>query len=196
VRERILKFLAAIDTVLLSQATEGQRLDLYVIGKAAVILFYGGEQAGAMTADVDVVQISHPLAPLLSIALERFGEGTPAAKEHDLYLQSVPDGIPPLAASFRKRCTRVAGDWKVLTVWQPEANDLAASKLKRYASKDRDDLRHLCDNEFLDAERLRQSLEGAFMWETEESGDSDRERAFANLDKVIAYLEGDSRELG
>lgn len=104
-RERILKFLDAIDAALVAQAPKGQRLDLYVIGKAAVILFYGGDQAGAMTADVDVVQISHPPAPLLSDALERFGKGTPAAKENDLYLESVVDGIPPLAASFRTRCT-------------------------------------------------------------------------------------------
>jgi hypothetical protein len=83
----------------------------------------------------------------------------------------------------------------VLTVWQPEVNDLAASKLKRYASKDKDDLRHLCDNGLLQAERLRGALESAFMWETEESGDPDRERAFANLNKVIAYLEGSSRDL-
>jgi Nucleotidyltransferase of unknown function (DUF6036) len=194
-RERILKFLSALDAMLVFQAPEGQRLDLYVIGKAAVILFYGGEQAGAMTSDVDVVQISYPPAPLLSIALERFGKGTSAAKEHDLYLESVPDGIPPLAAGFRKRCTQMVGDWKVLAVWQPEANDLAASKLKRYASKDKDDLRHLCDNGLLQAEKLRRSLEGAFIWETEESGDLDRERAFTNLNKVIAYLEGNSRDL-
>jgi len=194
-RERILKFLAAIDAMLVLQAAEGQRLDLYVIGKAAVILFYGGEQAGAMTSDVDVVQISYPPVPLLSIALERFGKGTPAAKEHDLYLESVADGVPPLAGSFRKRCTRMAGDWKALAVWQPEANDLAASKLKRYASKDKDDLRHLCDNGLLQPESLRRSLEGAFIWETEESGDLGRERAFANLDKLIAYLEGNSRDL-
>src|SRR4051812_26538760 len=156
-RERILQFLDAIDAVLTSQAAQEQRLDLYVIGKAAVILFYGGEQTGAMTSDVDVVQISYPPAYLLSLALERFGKGTPAAKEHDLYLESVLDGIPPLAAGFRKRCTRMAGDWKVLVVWQPEANDLAASKLERYAAKDRDDLRHLCDQGVLQAEKLRQS---------------------------------------
>src|SRR4051794_16606909 len=122
-RERILKFLDAIDAALISEATEGQRLDLYLIGKAAVILFYGGEQAGAMTSDVDVVQISHPPAPLLSAALERFGKGTPGAKEHELYLESVPDGIPPLAAGFRKRCTPMVGGWKVLVVWQPDGND-------------------------------------------------------------------------
>jgi Nucleotidyltransferase of unknown function (DUF6036) len=194
-REQILKFLDALDVALVSQAPEGQRLDLYVIGKAAVILFYGGEQAGAATSDVDVVQISHPPAPLLSAALELFGKGTPGAKEHDLYLESVPDGIPPLAPGFKKRCTPMAGEWKVLTVWQPDANDLAASKLKRYAPRDRDDLRHLCDKGFLQEEKLRQSLNGAFMWETEETGDPDRERAFANLEKVLAYLKGDSRDL-
>lgn len=194
-RERILNFLEAIDVGLVSQAREGQRLDLYVIGKAAVILFYGGEQAGAMTSDVDVVQISHPPAPLLLAALERFGKGTSGAREHALYLESVPNGIPPIAGSFRNRCTQLAGDWKVLTVWQPEANDLAASKLKRYAAKDRDDLRYLCDKGLLQEEKLRQSLNSAFLWVPEETGDPGRERAFANLDKVIAYLKGDSRDL-
>src|SRR5258708_36087718 len=103
-REQILKFLGDIDEGLVSQA-EGQRLDLYVIGKAAVILFYDGEQAGAMTSDVDVVQISHPPAPLLVAALNLFGRGSTGAAGHGLYLESVPDGIPPLAASFRNRCT-------------------------------------------------------------------------------------------
>ena len=194
-REQILKFLADLDAALVSLAPAGQRLDLYVIGKAAVILFHGGDQAGAMTSDVDVVQISHPPAPLLSAALERFGKGTAGAKEHDLYLESVLDAIPPLAPGFKKRCTQLPGDWKVLTIWQPEANDLAASKLKRYASKDKDDLRHLCDKGCLQEDKLRRSLDGAFMWETEETGDPDRERTFANLEKVVAYLKGDSRDL-
>ena len=44
--------LDAIDAELVSQATQEQRLDLYVIGKAAVILFFGGEQAGAITGAV------------------------------------------------------------------------------------------------------------------------------------------------
>ena len=148
-----------------------------------------------MTLDVDVVQIGYPPAPLLSVALEQFGKAAPGAKEHDLYLESVPDGIPPLAPGFKKRCTLMAGEWKVLTVWQPDANDLAASKLKRYASKDKEDLRHLCDNGLVTVEQLKLSLNGAFMWETEESGDPGRERAFANLEKVIAYLEGNAREL-
>lgn len=192
-RERILKFLDAIDVALVAQVAPKQRLDLYVIGKAAVILFYSGEQAGAMTSDVDVVQISHPPSPMLVAALERFGKGTPGAMAHALYLESVLTAIPPLAGSFLARCTQMDREWKALTVWQPEANDLAASKLKRYAPKDRDDLRHLCDNGLLQAEKLRQSVTNAFIWHEED--DSDRDRAFANLEKVIAYLKGDSREL-
>ena len=194
-REQILKFLNAIDGGLVSHAAEGQRLDMYVIGKAAVILFYGGEQAGAMTSDVDVVQISYPRDPLLEVALKQFGKETSGAKQHGLYLESVVSGIPPLAGSFKNRCTPMTGEWKVLRVWQPEANDLAASKLKRYAAKDRDDLRYLCDKGLLQEEKVRQSLEGAFIWETEETGDPNRERAFANLEKLIAYLQGDSRNL-
>lgn len=195
-RERILRLLDAIDQRLVTKAQHGERLDLYVIGKAAVILFFGGDQAGAMTSDVDVVQITYPPSPLLSIALSEFGKGASGARElNNLYLESVPIGFPPPAASFRSRCTPMIGDWKVLSVWQPDANDLAASKLKRYASKDRQDLRHLCDIGALQAEKLRHSLEGAFIWETEESGDTDRERAFVNLATVIAYLHGDSRNL-
>jgi hypothetical protein len=194
-REQILQFLNAIDAALVSQAAEGQRLDLYVIGKAAVILFYGGEQTGAMTSDVDVVQFTYPREPLLDVALNQFGAGTSGAKQHDLYLQSVVIAIPPLPGSFKKRCTQMAGDWKVLRVWQTEANDLAASKLKRYAAKDKDDLRHLCDKGLLQEEKVRQSLENAFLWDTEEGGDPNRERAFANLEKLIAYMKGDSRDL-
>src|SRR5262249_8165788 len=56
------------------------------IALTPLILFYSGEQAGAMTPDVDVVQIGYPPAPLLSAALERFGKGMPGAREQGLYL--------------------------------------------------------------------------------------------------------------
>ena len=59
--------------------------------------------------------------------------------------------------------------------------------------KDREDLRHLCDNGFLEAEKLKQSLTGAFIWDAED--DPGRVRAFANLEKVIAYLDGKSRDV-
>ena len=50
-------------------------------------------------------------APLLLIALERFGKETSAAQEHGLYLESVPDGIPPLAAD--KTAFRTNQAWQI-----------------------------------------------------------------------------------
>ncbi|MBY0232751.1 MAG: hypothetical protein K2W96_26010, partial [Gemmataceae bacterium] len=103
--------------------------------------------------------------------------------------------FPPMPGGFRERCVQQPGGWKVLSVWKPEAHDLAASKLERYASKDQDDLRHLCDKGFLIAERLRQALESAFEWHLEKDGDPRRDRAFANLERVVADLDGRAASL-
>jgi hypothetical protein len=42
----------------------------------------------------------------------------------------------------------------------------------------------------LHPEQLRTSLQAAFLWNTDKDGDPDYDRAFANLDRVVAYLEG------
>lgn len=42
----------------------------------------------------------------------------------------------------------------------------------------------------LQAEELKASLESAFLWVHEKDGDENRDRALANLGKVIEYLEG------
>jgi hypothetical protein len=47
----------------------------------------------------------------------------------------------------------------------------------------------------LDATKLTESLEWAFCWSMAKDGDSDRDRAFANLERVVLYLQGKSRSL-
>ena len=194
-KDRILAFLQAIDNDLATGLPAGEIPDLYIIGKAAIILFYDGHLSGAMTSDVDLVTIGYPPTQALQTILTRFGKDSPARKVHDLYLEAVPDVIPPLAGAFRRRCVRFVQTWQYIRVWQPDANDLATSKLKRFATKDREDIKHLCDNGFVQEDKLRQSLDEAYLWETEETGDPDRESAFANLDKVLAYLRGERRDL-
>ncbi len=55
-QDEILGFLQAIDEELAVRAAEGERLDLYLIGRSALILRYGVDLA---TRDVDIVhQIS------------------------------------------------------------------------------------------------------------------------------------------
>jgi hypothetical protein len=73
-------------------------------------------------------------------------------------------------------------------------HDLAATKLKRHAPQDRQDLMFLCDSELIEKARLREALEAAFRWNTPKDGD-DYDRAFANLARVDAYLDGRSASL-
>lgn len=192
-RDRILKFLGEMDSWLESQARPGERLNLHLIGKAAVILFYGGDQTGAMTADVDVVQIGGIPEGLLSVLLGKFGRQSQGNSLRDLYLEVVSCGLPPMPQGFQSRSREFQGDWKVLRILQPDANDLAVSKLKRFAAKDRQDIQHLCDSGLLLENRLRDSLHDAFLFDADDN--PARDDAYANMELVLAYLRGDSRFL-
>jgi hypothetical protein len=107
----------------------------------------------------------------------------------------MPVGLPPLPGGFARRCREVPGDWKVLRIWQLEVHDLAATKLKCFRGRDREDLQYLCDSGQVQADRLTAALERAFQWTMEKDGDPDRDRAFANLQRVVDYPEGKSRTL-
>jgi hypothetical protein len=192
-RDRILAFLADMDQWLQARVDSSQGLDLFVIGKSAVILFFGGERSGALTSDVDVVLIGGAPDGLLREVLAGFGKHGPGHTAHGLYLEVVACGLPPMPQGFQSRCQIFQGGWSVLRIWQPDPNDLAASKLKRFEAKDRQDLRHLVDYGFLEPARLQESLAAAFAFE---SGDSPVwETACENLETVLAYLRGDSRSI-
>jgi len=192
-RERIVSFLADMDGWLAARAAPGEGLDFYVIGKASVILFFGGDDFGASTSDVDVVLIGGAPEGLLLEALHRYGKNSPGHTAHGLYLEVVACGLPPMPQGFQSRSKQVHGDWRVLRVMEPDPHDLAASKLKRFAAKDRQDLRHLVDKGFLEAEKLEESLAAAFAFEAEDS--PGWEIARGNLKTVMDYLRGVAREL-
>ena len=133
--------------------------------------------------------------PLEATAVELFGKGTADATRLGLYLETVPQGLPPVPQWFCGRCTRVPGNWRVLRLWRPEPHDLAATKLKSFRPRDREDLMFLCDQGMLNAAKLTESLESAFSWSMAKDGNSARDRAFANLERVVLYLQGKSRSL-
>src|ERR1700722_15032716 len=87
----ILDFLKAIDTALLPFAKDGERLDLYLIGRSALIVRYGLSLA---TRDVDVVTRADATA-LETRVFALFGKGTPNARRWGLYLEGVPGVLPP-----------------------------------------------------------------------------------------------------
>lgn len=185
--EKIRNLLRALDETLATIAKPGERLNLYHIGRSAVIFHYG--LPGTFTADLDVVSMRTDLE---FQALSLFGKGTEQAHAVGIYLEAVPQGLPPVPQWFCSRCQEVPGDWKVIRLWKPEVHDLAATKLKSFRTQDRQDIHYLCTAGLLTAEKLRASLESAFLWTMEKDGDPDRDRAFANLDKVITFLKGRS----
>lgn len=193
--ERIERFLEALDESLLPVAQAGERLDLYAIGRSALMLHEGLRPAIGSTKDFDIVQVGHPPTPLAAKAVELFGKGTDGARRAGLYLELVLDGLPPVPAGFQKRCQEVGGSWQVIRLWRLEIHDLAATKLKCFRPQDREDLQYLCDAGRLQIDGLEQALEAAFLWSLPKDGDPDRERAFANLERVRLYLEGKSRTL-
>ena len=134
----ILRFLQELDVALIPIAN-GQRLDLYHLGRSALVWRY---QATFSTKDIDVVQMRTSLEEK---AHELFGQGSAMAKELGLYLDLVPDGLPPLPGGFRGRSSEVGGNWQVIRLWELEVHDLAVTKLKAFRPQDRQDLRFLCD---------------------------------------------------
>lgn len=189
----ILRFFQELDAALIPMAN-GQRLDLYHIGRSALVWRF---QATFSTKDIDVVQLQTPPSQhaLLLKAQELFGRDSAKARELGLYLDPVPDPLPPVPAGFKSRCTEEAGDWQVIRLWQLEVHDLAATKMRIFRPQDRQDLRFLCDLGLLQAAQLRESLEKAWIWSLEKDGDPLRDAAFAHLQIVIDYLEGRSATL-
>jgi Nucleotidyltransferase of unknown function (DUF6036) len=187
-RDEILGFLEAIDAELVGHAQEGERLDLYLIGRSALILRYGLDLA---TKDVDIVHFHG--SELERKAVELFGQGTRNSERLGFYLEPVPQGLPPIPGGYFPRSEDLPGRWRVLRPRQPEPHDLAVTKLKRFHAKDREDLQILCDSGQLGAQRLKEVLESAFAWAEKE--DPDRELAARNLARVIEYLEGRARTL-
>src|SRR2546423_12986613 len=118
--EQIQRFMATLDTTLAEHAGEGEHLDLYHIGRSALVLHYGLQVS---TKDFDIVWLGS--SKLEEKAIELFGKESANAKALGLYLDPVPQGLPPLPHGFRKRCRAVPGEWKVLRLWSLEPHDYA-----------------------------------------------------------------------
>jgi Nucleotidyltransferase of unknown function (DUF6036) len=187
-RDEILGFLEAIDAELVKHAKEGETVDLYLIGRSALILRYG---LNLSTKDVDIVHFHG--SELERIAVEHFGKGTKNAERLGFYLEPVPQGLPPIPGGYCHRSEDIPGEWRVLRPKQPEPHDLAVTKLKRFHAKDRQDLQILCDSGQLDGNRLSEVLDSAFAWAEKE--DPERAIAAGNLMRVVDYLEGKTRTL-
>ena len=190
-KSEIIRFLEAIDAELAKHAREGERLDLHLLGRSAMIVRYGLSLA---TRDVDLVTRGE-MPELQARAFALFGKGTPHANQWGLYLEGVPEGLPPVPGSYRKLSMELPGDWKVLRPKQLDPHDLAVTKLRRFHAGDREDLRILCDSGDLTREGLERALTSAYPWGMDEEEDPGCKRVNEHFRKVLDYLEGRSRNL-
>ena len=186
-RDRIDSFLTALDRALQPEAA-GETLALYHIGRSSLVWRY---EFPVTTFDVDVICPGGG-GRLLRLAVTLAGRGTKLAGDHGLYLEQVPEGLPPVPGGFQQRATAADGPWAVLQLFHLDPNDLAATKLRRFSTRDREDVLELCDRLLVTAERLTASLESAFRYTMEKDGDPDRDKAFRNLKTVVDYLSGRS----
>jgi hypothetical protein len=189
VKDRIRAFLDAIDEALAS-AANGATLNVYHIGRSALVWEYDYIET---TMDIDILRPKGGEA-LVEVVLSLFGRGTAGAKEHGLYLDVVNEAFPPMPGGYERRAKRVEGSWRVLCVFHLDPHDLAASKLRRFAPRDRQDVRQLCDWGHLDPSRLEEILEKAYPFNLEKDGDEFRDAAFRHLQIVQQYLRGDIAE--
>lgn len=188
-KDRIVLFLTAVDDALAAVA-EGKTLDIYHIGRSALVWAYGYIET---TTDIDVLCPRGEEA-LVEAALRLFGRETEGAKAHGLYLDVVNEAYPPMPGGYERRAKQVENPWKVLRVFHLDPHDLAASKLRRFAARDRQDIRQLGDWGHLDPDRLHEILEKAFPFNLEKDGDEFRDAAFRNLRVVQQYLRGEIAE--
>ena len=185
-KDRILALLNAIDDAV-ATARPGASLEVYHIGRSAMVWEY---DSIATTSDIDILS-PNGATELVELALLLFGRDTENAKEYGLYLEVVDDALPPMPSGYEKRAHRVDRVWKVLNVFHLDPHDLAASKLRRFATKDREDIRQLCDMGHLDPDRLAEILEKAFAFNLPKDGDEYRDATFSNLQIVQKYLSGE-----
>jgi hypothetical protein len=135
----------------------GASLNIYLLGRAAMVLSYN---LSLSTKDIDIV--SRQESELEQRAIELLGKDSSLARSLGLYLDPVPQGLPPVPMGFEQRCKLLPGNWKVLKIWLPDVHDLAATKLKSFRPQDRGDLQLLCDRGLLNKTKLRESLDKAF----------------------------------
>jgi hypothetical protein len=144
--QNLFEFLKNID----DQVPNTRKTLLYVGGGAAMLLAYEGPLA---TEDVDVIGVKELL---LKELYQRAGKGSEIHRETGYYLDIVPPGKFPQEWGWKGRALSVGlPDVAHIELKVLELHDLILSKLKRFAGKDQEDIKWLCDRTEFSIETLR-----------------------------------------
>ncbi len=142
----LLAFLKSLDEHL----RQDREIELFLGGGAAILLAYDGKLA---TVDVDCIGQKSGLLLELS---ELSKKGSEIHRLTKLYLDVVPPGLFPSDLGWRNRTVPVnVPELRRIKLRVLEVHDLIISKLKRFAGKDRQDVRDLCGRTEVNVETLR-----------------------------------------
>jgi hypothetical protein len=101
---QLTQFLQEIDEAVRRIARPDERLTLYQIGRMTLIQHFGLRSA---TNDFDVLQQRD--SPLSAHALTLFGKDAERAVRLGIYLEAVPEGLPPTPQKYRSNSVIVPG---------------------------------------------------------------------------------------
>ena len=145
-RDAVLSFLKSLEEHL----DPNREVELFIGGGAAILLAYDGTLA---TVDVDFIGVKSGL--LLEMS-ELLGKGSEFHRQTKLYFDVIPPGLFPAEMGWRGRAIWVdLPELQCIRLRVLEIHDLIISKLKRFADKDRQDIRTLCNRPDVDVRTLR-----------------------------------------
>jgi hypothetical protein len=98
-------------------------------------------------------------------------------------------------AAYRKLATELPGDWSVLHPKTLDLHHLAVTKLRRFHSGDREDLRIICHSGDVTTAGLEQALASAYPFGMAEEEDPNCKRVNDHFRMVIDFLEGRRTDL-
>ena len=132
------------------------KADFLVGGAGALLLAYDPAVA---TQDIDFIgEKTEVLRKLSDVA----GKDSEIHRLTDYYVDIVPPGWFPNAPGWHERAVPVdVPGLRHINLRVLELHDLILSKLKRFGSGDRQDIRSLCDRDELDIRTLRERYEQA-----------------------------------
>ncbi len=131
------------------------RVTLRVIGSTALFLQTDYQRG---TKDSDVLETDEVAGPVAEQLVEMAGQGTALHRRHRMYVDIVGRAIPLLPWDpvwHSLNLGLVHFDIEVLDV-----HDVVVSKLRRFSSSDRDDVRAMVEGGHLDHERMCDRVRG------------------------------------
>lgn len=189
-RDIIIRLLDDIDQFLETSESNSQKVELLLIGGAALTLTHAQRRA---TKDIDFY--AQKEIPSLAKILREFGRNSPGHKKHGIYVERVGDfaSVPPVAGVVSRSKSFDSVRWRRLRVLVASPMDLIISKIRSFRPSDRFDIKDICtiDRDKIDLLQFTKIFEDT-VWYFAENGE---EAMRARFERILQFIKGETDEL-